>query len=197
MPKTRDMWISQKNYRSILHQIDVLKKAVSNDGAVIRELHKIILELMRCSRPPPATRLVLESLIINGQFKSTTMPITLNTPTDWAVLTLKAVADDGQGTVKDSEIKAGSLVSYLLSDPSLGTLKVDPNNTLRVLFVGLATGAGGKTTLSAKGLNDAGSEINFTDSINVPGTNPPPPPLATGFTGTWDGPHPATDPLPF
>lgn len=124
------------------------------------------------------------------------MALELLAPSHYAIGVLQPVAGkDAQGNDILSEIKAGSLVAYTSSSPAVAAVTPDPANPLRFK---VQAAAAGQTSISAAGVNDAGSTINFSDVVTVDAGGPVQPPLATGFTVVY-GPStdPAVTPAPF
>lgn len=186
-------WKRVPSYKQLLEEVRSLQCIVTKQAATIYRLE-------HPPRPPLATKLVLTTIIINDHIKITgnIMGLTIK-PTDYVIGTLTPTAGkDGQGNDILSEIKAGSLVAYTASDPTLGVITPSPTNPLQFKVAGTPGSAGGPLIITAKATNDVGAEIDFTDTFTISASAPPPPPLATGFSVAYTAPaDQVATPAPF
>lgn len=187
------MWNQERKalYRIITRQAE----------AIYRLAHWCDPQPGPAGRPPLATKLVLKSILINGQIKIEGTIMSLNLlPNQYVIGTLAPIAgQDAQGSNIPSEIKAGSLVTYSSSNPNAGAISANPGNPLQFkLQVPAGAAAGLQSNIGFSGLNDNGDTISGTDDLTVAAGGGGQPPLATGFAVSYTAPADATlNPPPF
>lgn len=100
--------------------------------------------------------------------------------------TLLPKATDAQGNKVSGKLKDGSLVTYVVTDPTVASITPDPTNPLGFKLVALLAG---KTTWQATGVNPSGGAVVITEDLEVTDTvTPPVTPDATGFDVAYDAP---------
>lgn len=156
------------------------------EDAVIALLSWTLDELRR-HHPRDATSFELSSITIhNNHLKGNIMAIAIDKSLPFVTGTLLPKADDAQGNKVPGKLKDGSLVTYVVADPSIATITPDPTDPLKFKLQWLAVGV---TTWQATGVNPGGGAVVLTEDLTTTDTNEPPPvPDATSFAVQYDAP---------